>query len=240
MTTLRRGLALVSGSAWSRSPESSRAPLRFQVQGHRRLGSTSASSSTESDELLPLPRSLPARKGLLLLSLPIPPSSWPSHLELSSPLISTTSTSLKSSGIAVNAIYDGHGRGSFSKTPRRHDIKEVSEETYPARLFYPDGKVFSFPAFSKATLSSTSFLSDLRYRPELSGSGSDTANVNVVRHPSDPADRSEILVCTHGNRDCRCSDKGGKLVDALRREIRDRDLGEKIRVREIAHVGGHK
>jgi hypothetical protein len=42
----------------------------------------------------------------------------------------------------------------------------------------------------------------------------------------------EVLVCTHGARDCRCSDHGGPLVKALREEG--------VAVREIAHVGGHK
>ena len=50
--------------------------------------------------------------------------------------------------------------------------------------------------------------------------------------------KKEILVCTHGSRDCRCSDLGGALVKSLRSEISKRNLD--VQVREIAHVGGHK
>ena len=48
----------------------------------------------------------------------------------------------------------------------------------------------------------------------------------------------EILVCTHGSRDCRCENIGGALVRALREEIAQR--GANVKVGEIAHVGGHK
>lgn len=50
----------------------------------------------------------------------------------------------------------------------------------------------------------------------------------------------EIVVCTHGSRDCRCGDKGGALVDALKEEIGRRGLEGKVKVGEVAHVGGHK
>jgi hypothetical protein len=50
----------------------------------------------------------------------------------------------------------------------------------------------------------------------------------------------EVLVCTHGTRDCRCGDTGGEVVRALRADIEKRGLQEKVSVREVAHVGGHK
>lgn len=53
-------------------------------------------------------------------------------------------------------------------------------------------------------------------------------------------DRKEIHVCTHGQRDCRCSDVGGALVDDLQREIEQRGLNDEIDVFECSHVGGHK
>lgn len=62
-------------------------------------------------------------------------------------------------------------------------------------------------------------------------------------------DGALLLVCTHGQRDCRCGTHGGELVDALRKEldIRRRDgseterlVWERVEIGEIAHVGGHK
>lgn len=52
--------------------------------------------------------------------------------------------------------------------------------------------------------------------------------------------RMEILVCTHGSRDCRCSDRGVPLVEALREEVKRRGLVGKVAVSEVGHVGGHK
>ena len=56
-----------------------------------------------------------------------------------------------------------------------------------------------------------------------------------------------LLVCTHGSRDCRCRDRGGPLIEALKSElfVRGKRDGEgsvwsRIRVGEAAHVGGHK
>ncbi|THG97359.1 hypothetical protein EW145_g7631 [Phellinidium pouzarii] len=77
-------------------------------------------------------------------------------------------------------------------------------------------------------------------------------------HEAGPeTDGAILLVCTHGARDCRCGDAGGALIDALRKELsmrrRRSNLNEdingsvhsesvwkKIRLGEIAHVGGHK
>ena len=52
--------------------------------------------------------------------------------------------------------------------------------------------------------------------------------------------KREVLVCTHGSRDCRCEQTGGALVLALRTELARRGLEDEVAVNEIAHVGGHK
>ena len=48
-----------------------------------------------------------------------------------------------------------------------------------------------------------------------------------------------LYVCTHGARDCRCGDKGGLVVSALRDEVQKRNL-KQVMVGEVGHVGGHK
>ncbi|KAK4684574.1 hypothetical protein P7C73_g5604, partial [Tremellales sp. Uapishka_1] len=184
-----------------------RSPVRFS--------STTAHTSSTTTELLPLPRSLPSSKGLLLLSIPLPPTSWPSHLELASSLLSKAKSRLKPKNITVNAIWDG--RSSVEQF-------ETENEVYSARLLFPDGKVFHFEAFSQDTLRQEE---GFNYR----SLGSEVENFDG---------KAQILICTHGSRDCRCSDKGGELVRALRGEIERRGVESRIQVGEIAHVGGHK
>ncbi|WWC72821.1 uncharacterized protein I206_106785 [Kwoniella pini CBS 10737] len=174
-------------------------------------------SGIDPIEWLPLPRSLAYRKALMLLSLPIPPKHWPSHLEMNSSLLAASSAHLKSKGIAVNAIYDGTGtETTFQK-----------EESCKARIFWPDGRIKTYDQYSMNSISSDELLLDLEYTP---------ISLNV----GSKQDIKEILVCTHGSRDCRCSDRGGPLVQALKEEVERRGVGDKVKINEIAHVGGHK
>jgi len=73
--------------------------------------------------------------------------------------------------------------------------------------------------------------------------------VNSVLKDATASDGALVLVCTHGARDCRCGTSGGALFDALRRELElrrqnsreeDDQIWERIRLGEVAHVGGHK
>ncbi|ORY26809.1 Sucrase/ferredoxin-like-domain-containing protein [Naematelia encephala] len=198
-----------------------RQPITFPhlIQGILRSFSTSFVSRETRPRIefdpLPLPRSINPSNGLLLFSIPIAPVHWPSKLILAPKLLS----SLIRRGIAVNAIYDGIG----DQTTFRDD------DRYPARLFYPDGKSFKYqPGELDVDVDGVSIGKDgFEYV-----AGKEVDNEGKLH--------KEILVCTHGSRDCRCSDRGGPLVDALRAEIRRRDLDDEIKVSEIAHVGGHK
>lgn len=50
-------------------------------------------------------------------------------------------------------------------------------------------------------------------------------------------DEIDVYVCTHGARDCRCSDAGGALVDTLREEIDRSGVQGRVKVWEISHLG---
>ncbi|KAJ7472435.1 Sucrase/ferredoxin-like-domain-containing protein [Mycena galericulata] len=55
-----------------------------------------------------------------------------------------------------------------------------------------------------------------------------------------------MYVCTHGARDCRCGDTGGKVFQALRDELDRRALADpsgpakNVVLGEVGHVGGHQ
>ena len=56
-------------------------------------------------------------------------------------------------------------------------------------------------------------------------------------------DDGHIIVCTHGQRDCRCGDRGGALVDSLLSHtgnLTSNTSMPSVRIGEVAHVGQHK
>lgn len=61
-----------------------------------------------------------------------------------------------------------------------------------------------------------------------------------------PSDDLHLYVCTHGARDCRCGDTGGAVARTIRAELERRrqrnaaDPSTRIKLAEVAHVGGHK
>lgn len=126
--------------------------------------------------------------------------------------------------MAVNCIYDGHGVET--------EFKE--EEKYHARLITPQG-ISEWGRFDKNLLGSQEFREQVEklLRSKHFGEGKE----ELISQ--DQEQDTEILICTHGSRDCRCSDRGGALLQALQDEIAKRNM-ENVRIREIAHVGGHK
>lgn len=183
----------------------------------RRYTSTSTANELKKDAEefpLPLPRALAPSKGLFLLSVPVAPEHWPSHLDLFSTLYRKSTKLLKQDGLAVNCVYDGHSQSTS------FDVH--TEETYPARLFSGDKRVIEYPSFSIDMVN--------QVKRDLEADSASPDKTHGV----------EVLVCTHGSRDCRCSDRGGALVSALRDELAKRGLEGRIKVSEVAHVGGHK
>lgn len=198
---------------------------------HSRTAATLPSTSPsppplDSIQWLPLPRALGPTRSLFLLSLPVPPSKWPSHLDLVSPLLSSTSKALKPHGIGVNATYDGRNSGDFPPLGEK--------EVYSARLLWPDGHRVDFPQFDSDTLRSSEFQQALSYNPD------ERRSASVSSVPKGSSGKKEILICSHGSRDCRCSDRGLPLIRALRNELRRKGLEGRVDITEIAHVGGHK
>jgi hypothetical protein len=125
---------------------------------------------------------------------------------------------MKGKGVVVNCIYDGVGS----------DVEFKEGGRYVARLFTPHGSL-KWDGFEEGKLGSEKF------KGQVDGLVDGTTDSITLKKEEEVG---EILVCTHGSRDCRCSNLGGQLVESLRTEIKSRGLG--VVVREIAHVGGHK
>lgn len=128
----------------------------------------------------------------------------------------------------MNAVWDGS-----SSTP---EFTLDGEEIYPARIYWPDGTSHSWEKFSKGVIISGEVdqilgSRETHMRKALSP---DDAGVKVA------GGKWEVLVCTHGSRDCRCGETGGEVVRALKMEIEAKALQERVSIREVAHVGGHK
>ncbi|KAJ7779249.1 Sucrase/ferredoxin-like-domain-containing protein [Mycena metata] len=86
--------------------------------------------------------------------------------------------------------------------------------------------------------------------PSLSLSNVDEVAEKLKQHATEPpavnaSEELHIYVCTHGARDCRCGDMGGKVFRALREDIDRRILADptgpakSVVLGEVGHVGGH-
>ncbi|KAJ9098765.1 hypothetical protein QFC21_004413 [Naganishia friedmannii] len=198
---------------------------------HLVFPATPTKDQSYATQLLPLPDPpvQPAAKALLVLYVPYESTKWPSHLEIEDDLVDRLGKVVALNGVRLVVAYDG---GST----------EGIEQVYRAKLLVPGGLVESFPSITQSTLTTSDFLGTL---------------ASVSTKPTSQTPYTEILVCTHGARDCRCSDIGGDLVLALRAEVERRGevllpSGEEAereentsgvprwKITECAHVGGHK
>ncbi|KAJ7100723.1 Sucrase/ferredoxin-like-domain-containing protein [Mycena belliarum] len=110
------------------------------------------------------------------------------------------------------------------------------------------------PGGSEDSTSVTAFsaLGGRIHFPTLSLSNVDEVAAALMRHGTVPSrvlnndGEIQMYVCTHGERDCRCGDMGGKVFQALRAELDRRLLADpdgsakRVTLGEVSHVGGHK
>lgn len=67
-----------------------------------------------------------------------------------------------------------------------------------------------------------------------------SADSPITSEQSRAQSQLQILVCTHGERDCRCGEKGGDFFKELTAEINKRGLTKVVDVYQVSHIGGHK
>jgi hypothetical protein len=102
-------------------------------------------------------------------------------------------------------------------------VSDDRMDKHHARLIASDGRTRSLGRLTTEYVNSSAFLEALSEE----GTTADWSETS-----------KEVLVCTHGARDCRCGDIGGDLVAALRKEVTRR--ASDVAVGEVSHVGGHK
>ncbi|KAJ3019709.1 hypothetical protein HKX48_001865 [Thoreauomyces humboldtii] len=121
---------------------------------------------------------------------------------------------------------------ALQKALKDHDIRVTASDepslastsdartllVLPDNIRFPSVAASDFPALAKQLTSTATPL-----------------QAEVDRH------RIQILVCTHGARDCRCGDLGVPLLKALKDEVAARPgMDARVHVQGVSHIGGHK
>lgn len=197
----------------------------MKVLSHHAIGKIGSLGPPIADGLA---GTVPSHQAYILLHGRHSPRTFPSRF--ASPLIvALRRHALRWSALVNVAWVPPNGVGGV------HSLSEQSTdgpETYSLLAFARDRTRLQIPSVSIDNLEDAcARLDDYMERP----------TGGVV----DP-DRLYLYVCTHGSRDCRCGEWGGRVADALREEVLKRKQSEptgkysRIVVGEVGHVGGHK
>ncbi|KAF7377509.1 Altered inheritance of mitochondria protein 32 [Mycena sanguinolenta] len=176
----------------------------------------SAVFSTTSSETKPLQGSVASHRSYILLNSPSPPSEFPSRF----------STTLQRALQVQTTRWGGLVNFAWTGSPKGSDDSSTSVTAFSAL-----GGAIHFPNLS---LSNVDEIAE-KLRQHATASPMTFVEVPEVH----------IYVCTHGARDCRCGDMGGKVFQALRDELDRRILADPngpakgVVLGEVGHVGGH-
>ncbi|KAG8221499.1 hypothetical protein J3R82DRAFT_1713 [Butyriboletus roseoflavus] len=193
--------------------------------GRRALSTSSLPTSPAPEQLA---GTAPAHRCYIFLSTLQPPSAYPAKY----------TTPVQRKLLLATAPWGGAVNFAWSASQSVHPHHPLAEE---------DAQTYHLTAFSSA-------------RGKLEIEGVSLANVEDVgkalrAHVEPPASDTpskspsndiHLYVCTHGARDCRCGDTGGAVARAIRAELdrrrqrRASDPSTRIKLAEVAHVGGHK
>ena len=181
---------------------------------------TAAKVTTSSRLLSTLAGTVPRHQCYILLHSPQPPSEFPAKL-----------TSDVYRELLVRARKWG-GLVNFSWFPD-HSVRQADRTVYSATAFSSHGKL-ELPEVMLTNMDEV----EEKLRNHIAGDHHQPSG------SPDDYDEVHLYVCTHGARDCRCGDMGGKVVKALREELENRSksnpMNERVRIGEVGHVGGHK
>ncbi|KAN0082538.1 Sucrase/ferredoxin-like domain containing protein [Tylopilus felleus] len=185
--------------------------------------------STTSPASERLAGTAPVHRCYVFLHTPQPPSTYPA--KYTTPVQRKLQLATAPWGGAVNFAW------SPSQPVHSHPPAEEHPHAYHLTAFSTARGKLEIEAVSLANTEDVG--EALREHVEPRG----TAGASSVSPQSNDI---HLYVCTHGARDCRCGNTGGAVARAIRAELdrrKQRDaLDPSIRVKlaEVAHVGGHE
>jgi hypothetical protein len=186
-----------------------------------KFSSTSSASPPPPPPLTDLRATAPSHNALILLRSAYPPPTFPARGPESQVSRQLQVGAVKWGGL-VNWVWD---RAS------EHKDTEVGKESYRATVFSKYGRL----EVPRVSLDNVDVVGKEMQRFACDGVG-DREKEKRARDET-----VHLLVCTHTARDCRCGVLGGAFVQALREAVeRVRNVKIKIKIGEVAHVGGHK
>ncbi|KAG8898645.1 hypothetical protein FRC01_010830, partial [Tulasnella sp. 417] len=174
----------------------------------------------------PLHGTTPEHDAWLVLHTTRPPSTWPPRIEASSPLLRELKRKLTPFKGTVTFAYSPEGGKAQATRDTETDFgwDEAGPEAYAATLYRAgSSEGVDLPRVDAST--------DVRSLVSSAAPASPPA--------APPNDEVHFYVCTHGSRDCRCGDVGADVADTLREEVAKLPSSSRVRISEVAHVGGH-
>ncbi|KAF8548729.1 hypothetical protein OG21DRAFT_1515998 [Imleria badia] len=198
-----------------------RGPVR--VSTLRSLSTTDPAPDSEQ-----LAGTAPAHRCYVFLHTPQPPSAYPA--KYTTPIQRKLLLATAPWGGAVNFAW------SPSQPVHPHPPGEEHPQTYHLTAFSSARGKLEIEAVSLANVEDVAKALRTHVEPPT---------VDDVPSTS-PSDDLHLYVCTHGARDCRCGDTGGAVARTIRAELERRrqrhafDPSTRIKLAEVAHVGGHK
>ncbi|KAH0828703.1 Sucrase/ferredoxin-like-domain-containing protein [Lanmaoa asiatica] len=188
----------------------------------RRALSTSTDSAPEQ-----LAGTVPAHRCYVFLHTPQPPSAYPAKY----------TTLVQRKLLLAIAPWGGTVNFAWSASQPVHPYPPTREDaqTYHLTAFSSAQGKLEIEAVSLANVEAVGGALRAHVEPR-------TCDAPSAIH----SDEIHLYVCTHGARDCRCGDTGGTVARTIRAELDRRqrrhvsDPSKRIKLAEVAHVGGHK
>ncbi|KAJ3481404.1 hypothetical protein NLI96_g7680 [Meripilus lineatus] len=170
---------------------------------------------------------VPFHDSYVLLHTRQPPSSYPGRVK--SRLQRTLQLLATQWGGVVNFSWSPEQQALTQGDAAKPEWENGDEEAYRATAFSAYNGTLDIPEVNMRNVEEVNALLSAHAYPSKSPSSLSASSPTL-----------HLYVCTHGERDCRCGDTGGKVYEALRREVKDRGLWERVHVAGVGHVSGHK
>ena len=194
--------------------------------------STRALSTSISADVPPTPAeqlagTVPAHRCYVFLHTFQPPSAYPAKY----------TTAVQRKLLLAIAPWGGTVNFAWSPSQPAHPLSTTGEDaqTYYLAAFSSTRGKLEIEAVSLANAEDVG----RALRAHVEPLAADAPSVKL-------SDDIHLYVCTHGARDCRCGDTGGAVARAIRAELNRRqqrnasDPSTRVKLAQVAHVGGHK